>query len=348
MAEIFRVYKQGNFTVMSNHHLQNSNLSLKAMGLLSKLLSLPDDWHISIRGMAKICKDGYDSIRTAFKELITEGYVIRKQMRDPLGKLSGIEYIVRESPDVEIPDEFINDKNPSACDTDCEYDSLKDSLEDLNKTEEGVCAEEEKKIEKTIENRGFEPYGENPCTGNPSTENPSTGNPTTGNPTTGNPTRINTNITNNTNKLNTNTPPPPPKEKSEVEVEERIKQKLGYSALLADNDKTNLDAIVRLLVRYESGLGQYAYIDGKKISAAELQKKFLSLRSEDIERVLCSVASAEIKNMTNYLISSLYRTRLRSSTEKPEPPQINSKNRFNNFHQRDYDFDDLERRLLNT
>jgi len=201
-----------------------------------------------------------------------------------------------------------------------------------------VRAEEEKEIEKTIENRGFEPYGENPCTGNPSTENPSTGNPT----------RINTNITNNTNKLNTNTPPPPPKEKSEVEVEERIKQKLGYSALLADNDKTNLDAIVRLLVRYESGLGQYAYIDGKKISAAELQKKFLSLRSEDIERVLCSVASAEIKNMTNYLISSLYRTRLRSSTEKPEPPQINSKNRFNNFHQREYDFDDLERRLLNT
>lgn len=85
MAEIFRVYKQKNFTVMSNHHLQNINLSLKAVGLLSKLLSLPDDWKISIRGMAAVCKDGYDSIRTAFQELIREGYVIRRQMRDSWG-----------------------------------------------------------------------------------------------------------------------------------------------------------------------------------------------------------------------------------------------------------------------
>lgn len=366
MAEIFRVYKQKNFTVMSNHHLQNINLSLKAVGLLSKLLSLPDDWNISIRGMAKICKDGYDSIRTAFKELIQEGYVIRRQMRDAWGKLSGVEYIVRESPDIIIPEEFTAvqtlDKSASLDQEKGMEDELKpvtDRREDKSKPVSVGMEEEE-----PLENRGIEPYEEYPCTENPITvnttiwepnrENPCTDNPTTGKPTTGNLTQLNTNIINstkisNTKKQNNNiyiTPPPPegPAEKS-GEAEEKIKQRVGYQTLLADNDKTDLDTAIKLLTRYESGQGQYAYIDGKKISAEEIQKQFQKLGRDEIERVLCSIANTEIKNIHNYLISALYRTVQRSLGEKTKAPRAKH-NRFNNFHQREYDYEKLERQLL--
>lgn len=367
MAEIFRVYKQKNFTVMSNHHLQNINLSLKAIGLLSKLLSLPDDWKISIRGMAKICKDGYDSIRTAFRELIQEGYVIRRQMRDSLGKLSGVEYIVRESPDIIIPEEFTAAQTleePASLD---EEESMEDvELEPVadKRKEKGKPVSVGMEEEKPLENRGVKPYEDNPCTENPITvnapvwepyrENPFVGNPTTGKPTTGNPTQLNTNIINNTKisnmkKQNNNiyiTPPPPedPAEKS-GEAEEKIKQRVGYQTLLADNDKTNLDTAVKLLTRYESGQGQYAYIDGKKIAAEEIQKQFQKLGRDEIERVLCSIANTEIKNIHNYLISALYRTVQRSLGEKTKAPRA-QQNRFNNFHQREYDYEKLERQLL--
>ena len=72
----------GGFTTMRNHHLRNRNLSLKAVGLLSKMLSLPPDWDYSIRGLAMLNTDGIDGIRTAMKELEDEGYVVRVQSRD--------------------------------------------------------------------------------------------------------------------------------------------------------------------------------------------------------------------------------------------------------------------------
>ena len=78
MAEIFRRIKNQNYTVMCNHHLQNDRLSLKAMGLMSKIISLPDDWNYSVRGMTAVCKDGYESVRTAFLELEREGYIVRQ------------------------------------------------------------------------------------------------------------------------------------------------------------------------------------------------------------------------------------------------------------------------------
>ena len=71
----------GGFTTMLNHHLRNRNLSLKAVGLLSKMLSLPPDWDYSIRGLATLNTDGIDGIRTAMKELEDEGYVVRVQSR---------------------------------------------------------------------------------------------------------------------------------------------------------------------------------------------------------------------------------------------------------------------------
>lgn len=71
---VFRVEKTKDFTVMSNHHLRNVSLSLKAKGLLSLMLSLPDNWDYTTKGLAHICKDGVDSISSAIKELEKQGY----------------------------------------------------------------------------------------------------------------------------------------------------------------------------------------------------------------------------------------------------------------------------------
>lgn len=69
MAQIFRVERTKNFTVMSNHHFKNKNLTLKAKGLLSLMLSLPDDWNYNMQGLATLSRDGIDSVRSAIKEL---------------------------------------------------------------------------------------------------------------------------------------------------------------------------------------------------------------------------------------------------------------------------------------
>ena len=72
---VFRIEKTGDFTVMSNHHLRNANLSLKAKGLLSLMLSLPEKWDYTTKGLAAICKDGVDSICAGVRELEEHGYV---------------------------------------------------------------------------------------------------------------------------------------------------------------------------------------------------------------------------------------------------------------------------------
>ena len=74
---VFRVEKTRNFTVMSNHHFRNRKLSLKAMGLLSLMLSLPDTWDYSLKGLATICGDGLTSVRAGVIELEKHGYVVR-------------------------------------------------------------------------------------------------------------------------------------------------------------------------------------------------------------------------------------------------------------------------------
>lgn len=72
---VYRVEKTSNFTIMSNRHLQDRHLSLKAKGLLSYMLSLPDDWDYSVRGLAVCCKEGADAIRHAIHELEANGYL---------------------------------------------------------------------------------------------------------------------------------------------------------------------------------------------------------------------------------------------------------------------------------
>ena len=95
---VFRVEKTKDFTIMSNHHLRNPKLSLKAKGLLSLMLSLPEDWDYTTKGLAQICKEGVDSIGTALKELERYGYLTRRRLRCENGQLGDIEYMIHETP----------------------------------------------------------------------------------------------------------------------------------------------------------------------------------------------------------------------------------------------------------
>ena len=99
----FRVNKNVNYTVMSNHHLQDKRLSLKAKGLLSYMLSLPDDWDYSLKGLTVGCKDGLDSVRTAVLELEEHGYVRRQKVRNARGQIIDYDYQVYESPVEDVP-----------------------------------------------------------------------------------------------------------------------------------------------------------------------------------------------------------------------------------------------------
>ena len=97
----FRVNKNVNYTVMSNHHLQDKRLSLKAKGLLSYMLSLPDDWDYSLKGLTIGCKDGIDSVRSAVHELEDGGYLCRSKVRDARGRIIDYNYEVFELPQKE-------------------------------------------------------------------------------------------------------------------------------------------------------------------------------------------------------------------------------------------------------
>lgn len=99
----FRVNKNVNYTVMSNYHLQDKKLSLKAKGLLSYMLSLSDDWDYSLKGLTIGCKDGLDSVRTAVLELEEHGYVRRQKVRNARGQIIDYDYQVYESPVEDVP-----------------------------------------------------------------------------------------------------------------------------------------------------------------------------------------------------------------------------------------------------
>ncbi len=169
---IIRVEKTKDYTTMSNYHFREKDMSLKAKGLLSLILSLPEEWDYTLAGLAMLSKDGKDSVRTALTELEEFGYVETARIRDEKGRLKGTEYIVREMPVSSIPDK--------------EASVLKEPT-----LEKPVL--EEPTLEK--------PVLEEPALEKPILEKPTLENPTLEKPTLENPTQLNTNIS-NTKKLN--------------------------------------------------------------------------------------------------------------------------------------------------
>ena len=101
---VFRVEKNSGYTVMSNHHLRNQELSLKAKGLLSQMLSLPDNWDYTLKGLSLINREKIDAIREAIRELERAGYIVRSRERDEKGRLRGADYIIYEFPKKPVSD----------------------------------------------------------------------------------------------------------------------------------------------------------------------------------------------------------------------------------------------------
>jgi hypothetical protein len=132
----FEVKLRKNFTVMSNHHLRNKDLSLKAKGLLSYMLSLPDDWDYSIGGLAANNKEGRAAVRSALCELEEAGYLIHRQCRSEDGGFAGNQYIVYEVPHAKTEDEPLCEN----CTTDeiipplCDFTSAENPLSE-NRTQ---------------------------------------------------------------------------------------------------------------------------------------------------------------------------------------------------------------------
>ena len=111
---VFRVERNTGYTVMSNHHLRNKELTLKAKGLLSQMLSLPEDWDYTLAGLSHINREKIDAIREAVKELEKAGYIVRSRERDEKGRLRGADYIIYEQP--KLPEEQADDEQPPILD----------------------------------------------------------------------------------------------------------------------------------------------------------------------------------------------------------------------------------------
>ena len=109
---VFRINKTRDYTVMSNYHLKDTSLTLKSKGLLSMMLSLPEEWNYTTRGLAAICKEGVDCIGTALKELERAGYIQRNRIRNDKGKIVDTEYVIFEKPQVKPDTEQPYTENP--------------------------------------------------------------------------------------------------------------------------------------------------------------------------------------------------------------------------------------------
>lgn len=109
---VIRIEKTNNYTVMSNAHFDDRRLSLRAIGLLSRMLRQPDDWDYSVRGLAAMCKEGRDAVAATLNELIEAGYVVRTRTHKSDGSFGGVEYIVYEVPQPCPEKADMADKNP--------------------------------------------------------------------------------------------------------------------------------------------------------------------------------------------------------------------------------------------
>ena len=127
---VFKIEKNKNYTVMSNYHLRDKRMSLKAKGLLSFMLSLPLDWDYSLDGLEKICKEGKDSIRSALNELKLYGYLVIKKTQNEKG-IFEYEYMIYEYPYSENPDmDYPDIENPTQINTNIQNTKKQNDKED--------------------------------------------------------------------------------------------------------------------------------------------------------------------------------------------------------------------------
>ena len=275
---VFRINKTQDYTVMSNFHLKDRSLSLKSKGLLSLILSLPEDWNYTTRGLAAICKEGVDSIGTALKELERAGYIKRNRLRDEKGKITDTEYVIFEKPQ----------DNPDTAKQD------------------------------TAQPYTENPYMDIPDTEMPCTENTAQLNTNRLNKKELNTDISNTYpIKSYQNEPEPAKAAQPPKEKSdrigydEVETYRQIiKENIDYDVLSVNlnRDAAMLDEIVDLMTETVCTQKSSLVIAGDTYPAAIVKSKLLKMTSEHIEYVIDCMRenTSDIRNIKKYLLAALF------------------------------------------
>ena len=270
---VFRIEKTRDYTVMSNHHLRDKSLSLKAKGLLSLMLSLPEEWDYTTKGLARICKDGVDSICAGVRELEEHGYVIRQRVRNPNGQLGAIEYTILEQPRPPEP-EKPERENPV-------LDNPEQALPVLEEPEQGNPAQlntnrsSKEKSKKDLSST----EGSNPVLSSPKAPRGSDG-------------------------MGRDWM------RERESYRELILENIEYDYLIQNRqlDRDRLDELVELMVDTVCSRRETIRIAGDDYPAEVVKSRFLKLDSSHIEYVLDRMRenTTYVRNIKKYLLAALY------------------------------------------
>ena len=271
---VFRVERNKGYTVMSNHHLRNKELSLKAKGLLSQMLSLPEDWDYTLAGLSHINREKIDAIREAVKELERAGYIVRSRERDEKGRLRGADYVIFEQPQTEPILDLPTLENPTL-----EKPTLENPTQ-LNKDIQKTDLSKKEKRNTDLSNTDSIPI----LSPNPS---PFDGEAAT---------------------------PPERKRTEAADAyavyEEIIKDNIDYDILLLDNsmEKDRIDEIVDLMLETVCTRRKTIRIAGDDYPAELVKAKFMKLNSEHIRFVLDCMRenTTKVRNIKQYLKAALF------------------------------------------
>ena len=270
---VFRIEKTRDYTVMSNHHLRDKSLSLKAKGLLSLMLSLPEEWDYTTKGLARICKDGVDSICAGVRELEEHGYVIRQRVRNPNGQLGAIEYTILEQPRPPEP-EKPERENP-----------VLDNPEQASP----VLGEPEQENPAQLNTKGSSKQISNTDSSSTEESNPIQSSPQT-------PTGV------------SRTGRDWMRERENYR--ELILENIEYDYLCRDDrlDRDMLNELVELMVDTVCSRRETIRIAGDDYPAEVVKSRFLKLNSSHIEYVLDRMRenTTYVRNIKKYLLAALY------------------------------------------
>ena len=281
---VFRVERNTGYTVMSNHHLRNKELTLKAKGLLSQMLSLPEDWDYTLAGLSHINREKIDAIREAVKELEKAGYIVRSRERDEKGRLRGADYVIYEQPQPREPEAATSGEQPP--------------ISDL-------------------------PTLENPTLDNPTLEKPTLENPTQLNKDISSKEQSITDLSSthsipfhslNPSPLEDAAQPPERKRKEATDAyrvyEEIIKDNIEYDYLIQDRhlDRDRIEEILALILETVCTKRRTIRIAGDDHPAELVKAKFMKLNGEHIRFVLDCMQenTTKIRNIKQYMKAALF------------------------------------------
>ena len=325
---VFRVEKNKNYTIMSNYHLQDLRISLKAKGLLSFMLSLPDDWDFTLQGLAACCKEGVDAIRQALRELEDNGYLRRTRRRRTDGRLSCHTYDIFEKPlGEENPLPPRAKKRNNACSRSAQSGPSSETPDSPLSDDDGdffisddLAAEDYMGYDGEDNQTDVDSLSDDPLQEEPMLEEPILENPTLENPMLENPTQINTNkqITNqqrtkeqNTNRIcSCNAPSYQSYQSDSVEyLVDEIRYQIGYYCLAQEYGYESLDEIVELMLEVSLSTRSSMQIAGDNYPISIVKRRFASLTSLHIIYVFDCLRDQvrPVGNMHSYLLSTLFR-----------------------------------------